>query len=216
MGFNDKRLGSKPKKIRRISLLKRFFAEKINDNINIKKYILYNVYSPLNKEKSKSYDGKIVKINEVFKEKAEDFNLMKEDSNGERRLFLSDFNPDMCDGQGNYIFISCPNMTINGTMSNLLIYVTIVVPYKFNELGEIGEERIYKIGEEVEDLFDQYTLEKKPNNVEDIENLIVEEVGNVTFELDRVTVTTARLTKSSDYIVLSMPFVVNVVGVKRG
>ena len=52
--------------------------------------------------------------------------------------------------------------------------------------------------------------------LEDIENLIVEEVGNVTFELDRVTVTTTRLTKSSDYIVLSMPFVVNVVGVKRG
>ena len=100
MGLNDKRLGSKPKKIRRISLLKRFLAEKINENLNIKKYILYNVYSPL-KEKSKSYDGKIVKVNEVFKENAEDFNLMKEDSDGEVRMFLTDFNPDMCDGQKN-------------------------------------------------------------------------------------------------------------------
>ena len=215
MGLNDKRLGSKPKKIRRISLLKRFLAEKINENLNIKKYILYNVYSPL-KEKSKSYDGKIVKVNEVFKENAEDFNLMKEDSDGEVRMFLTDFNTDICDGQKNYIFISCPNMTISGTTSSFLIYITTVIPYKFNELSGIGEERIYKIGEEIEDLFDQYTLEKKTNNPEDIENLIVEEVGNVTFELDRVTVTTSRLTKSSDYIVLSMPFVVKVVGVQRG
>ena len=186
--LNDKLSYTKSNKIRKVTILKRFILEKINENQNIKRYMGYVTKLPLAR-KSEDYDSNIKVQPDILT------SLMEDNNDGEQCLFGGSFNPEMDNIKIPYIFVYSSRSKVDGINNTIYFTIYILCPERDNRLANYGEERIYEIADEIVQLLDEYSLEN---------NDISKEIGNLEFIVDG-SFEEFRMSKSNDIIVLAIP-----------
>ena len=186
--LNDKLSYTKSNKIRKVTILKRFILEKINENQNIKRYMRYVTKLPLAR-KSEDYDSNIKVQPDILT------SLMEDNNDGEQCLFGGSFNPEMDNIKIPYIFVYSSRSKVDGINNTIYFTIYILCPERYNRLANDGEERIYEIADEIVQLLDEYSLEN---------NDISKEIGNLEFIVDG-SFEEFRMSKSNDIIVLAIP-----------
>ena len=188
MNLNGNYVSAKSNKIRKITVLKKFLVDVIDDNQNIKRYMRYMTRLPLAK-KSEDYNGNIKVQSDVSA------SLLIESSEGEQCLYSGGFNPEMSNIKIPYIFVDSHRSYISGVDQSIYFAINILCPEKYNGLLNYGDERIYKIADEIAQLIDGYTIEEEE---------VVKNVGNLRIDISG-EISERRMSKSNDIIVLSIP-----------
>lgn len=186
--LNNKLTNTRSNKIRKVTILKRFILDKINENQNIKRYMRYITKLPLAR-KSEDFDNNIKIQPDILT------SLTEDSSNGEQCLFSGSFNPEMDNIKIPYIFVHSPRSRIDATDNVIYFVIYILCPERYNRLANYGEERLYEIADEIVQLLDEYSIE---------DNSIAKEVGNLKFEIDG-SFEEFRMSKSNDVVVLAIP-----------
>lgn len=186
--LNDKLINTRSNKIRKVTVIKRFILDKLNENQNIKRYMRYITKLPLAR-KSEDFDNNIKLQPDILT------SLTEDTVSGEQCLFSGSFNPEMDNIKIPYIFVHSPRSSINGTDNIIHFVIYILCPERYNRLANYGEERIYEIADEIVQLLDEYSIE---------DTNISKEVGNLKFEIEG-SFQEFRMSKSNDIIVLAIP-----------
>lgn len=197
MDLNSKIKGTKSNKIRKVTYLKRFILEKIDENQKIKRYLRYTNKLPLAK-KSQNYDGVLVMQPDLSE------SLMQNCKEGEKSLFGGSFNPEMSNLKTPNIYVHSHRIQSYGADSTMSFVLHILCPQTYNELQSYGRERVYEIADEIVQMLDGYVIDEKE---------IVDVVGNLTLDFEG-DFSEYRLAKSSDVIVLSIPLKIKNVGIR--
>lgn len=186
--LNSGYISTKSNKIRKITVLKKFMVDIIDDNQNIKRFMRHITKLPLAK-KSEDYNGNIKVQSDIRN------SLLIGSDEGEQCLYNGGFNPEMSNIKMPYIFVNSYRSYITGVDQSIYFAIHILCPEKYNGLLNYGDERIYEIANEIAQLLDGYTIEKED---------IVKKAGNLKIEING-EITESRMSKSNDIIVLSIP-----------
>lgn len=187
--FNNIQLNTSSQKFSRITALRKYIIDKIDEDQTTKRLMRYMTTTPLSK-KGVMYDGSLIEQPDLK-------TSLKYDTNeGEKVLFTGMFDPDMETIYKNYIFIQHYNTWINDdTMQDTTFYMYILVDDKYNELKNYGEERTYAIADRIAQLIDGHTVDDED---------LVDEIGNVKFEI-KGQISEMRMSKTKTIGMLSIP-----------
>lgn len=187
INFNDKR-EKHGNKLRKVNFLTNFIVNKIDENQEIKRFVLYGTNNPLG---NKSCDLKKNLITQPDITKS----LLDENV-----LFNNPFNESILDEEKVcYIFVYPYSANYKkNDIGDLEFVVNILSPSEYNNLTR-GDKRIFEISYRIEDLLDQYVIKSDEGNLE---------IGNVMFELTASSYT--RLSKVTSIENLALKFKVRI------
>lgn len=185
--FNDKR-EKHGNKLRKVNFLTNFIVNKIDENQEIKRFVLYGTNNPLG-NKSCDLNKNLITQTDITK------SLLDENV-----LFNNPFNEDILDKEKVcYIFVYPYSANYKkNDIGDLEFVVNILSPSEYNNLTR-GDKRIFEISYRIEDLLDQYVIKSDEGNLE---------VGNVMFELTASSYT--RLSKVTSIENLALKFKVRI------
>lgn len=185
--FNDKR-ENHGNKLRKVNFLTNYIVNKIDENQEIKRYVLYGTNNPLGKY-GKDLNEKVIAQPDITK------SLLNENA-----LFNNPFNEEILDKEKVcYIFVYPYSSNYRkNDIGDLEFVVNILSPSEYNNLTR-GDKRIFEIGYRIEDSLDQYVIENDEGNGE---------IGNVMFELTASAHT--RLSKVTSIENLALKFKVRI------
>lgn len=187
INFNDKR-EKHGNKLRKVNFLTNFIVNKIDENQEIKRFVLYGTNNPLG-NKSCDLNKNLITQTDITK------SLLDENV-----LFNNPFNEDILDKEKVcYIFVYPYSANYKkNDIGDLEFVVNILSPSEYNNLTR-GDKRIFEISYRIEDLLDQYVIKSDEGNLE---------VGNVMFELTASSYT--RLSKVTSIENLALKFKVRI------
>ena len=187
INFNDKR-EKHGNKLRKVNFLTNFIVNKIDENQEIKRFVLYGTNNPLG-NKSCDLNKNLITQTDITK------SLLDENV-----LFNNPFNEDILDEEKVcYIFVYPYSANYKkNDIGDLEFVVNILSPSEYNNLTR-GDKRIFEISYRIEDLLDQYVIKSDEGNLE---------VGNVMFELTASSYT--RLSKVTSIENLALKFKVRI------
>lgn len=185
--FNDKR-EKHGNKLRKVNFLTNYIVNKIDENQEIKRFVLYGTNNPLG-NKSCDLNKNLITQTDITK------SLLDENV-----LFNNPFNEDILDKEKVcYIFVYPYSANYKkNDIGDLEFVVNILSPSEYNNLTR-GDKRIFEISYRIEDLLDQYVIKSDEGNLE---------VGNVMFELTASSYT--RLSKVTSIENLALKFKVRI------
>lgn len=185
--FNDKR-EKHGNKLRKVNFLTNFIVNKIDENQEIKRFVLYGTNNPLG-NKSCDLNKNLITQPDITK------SLLDENV-----LFNNPFNESILDEEKVcYIFVYPYSANYKkNDIGDLEFVVNILSPSEYNNLTR-GDKRIFEISYRIEDLLDQYVIKSDEGNLE---------IGNVMFELTASSYT--RLSKVTSIENLALKFKVRI------
>lgn len=185
--FNDKR-EKHGNKLRKVNFLTNFMMNKIDNNQEIKRFVLYGTNNPLG-NKSCDLNKNLITQPDITK------SLLDENV-----LFNNPFNENILDKEKVcYIFVYPYSANYKkNDIGDLEFVVNILSPSEYNNLTR-GDKRIFEISYRIEDLLDQYVIKSDEGNYE---------IGNVMFELTASSYT--RLSKVTSIENLALKFKVRI------
>lgn len=185
--FNDKR-EKHGNKLRKVNFLTNFMMNKIDNNQEIKRFVLYGTNNPLGK-RGQDLNGTIISQPDITD------SLVTKNA-----LFNDPFDQNILDTEKVcYIFIYPYSATFKkDDIGDLEFVVNILSPSEYNNLTR-GDKRIFEIGYRIEDLLDQYVIENNEGNYE---------IGNVMFDLTNSA--HSRLSKVTSIENLALKFKVRI------
>lgn len=191
--FNDKR-EKHGNKLRKVNFLTNFIVNKINEDQEIKRYVLYGTSNPLGKY-GKDLNEKVIAQPDITE------SLLNENV-----LFNDPFDEEILDKEKVcYIFVYPYSSNYRkNDIGDLEFVVNILSPSEYNNLTR-GDKRIFEIGYRIEDSLDQYVIENDEGNGE---------IGNVMFELTASAHT--RLSKVTSIENLALKFKVRISTMRNG
>lgn len=214
MDLNNQYLGTKSQKLYRVSPLKNYIVQKIDNNQNIKRLCRYMTKTPTY-NKGMTYDGQLIKQPDLvdsllYPVKTDEHAIIKdyvlspyaftEDVLADRRLTIyvhsprSVFNINAASNR--------PNYGLDELLGKHLFLVEIVYPTEYNQIDPYGQERANLIACEVLNMLDGLTVEGE----------IKEIVGECIFKVEG-EITDLRLSKAG-YMILSIPVWTTITGVR--
>lgn len=166
--FNNRYLGTRSSKVRRIVPIKNFIIHKIDSNQNIKRLCRYYTKTPL-LNRGVGYDGLVVKQpdlkDSLLKPVSNDSNVSP--TAQKQILTPSTFSGDVLAERQVTIYVHNPKSVYNPNMvsgrvsygvdplgGRHLFMVDIVYPDELNELDSINQERATEIAGEIVDMLD--------------------------------------------------------------
>lgn len=166
--FNNRYLGTRSSKVRRIVPIKNFIIHKIDSNQNIKRLCRYYTKTPL-LNRGVGYDGSVVKQpdlkDSLLKPVSNDSNVSP--TAQKQILTPSTFSGDVLAERQVTIYVHNPKSVYNPNMvsgrisygvdplgGRHLFMVDIVYPDELNELDSINQERATEIAGEIVDMLD--------------------------------------------------------------
>lgn len=187
--FNNFKNATSSQKFRRITALRKYMLDAIDDDQAIKRLMRYMTKTPLAK-KGVQYDGKLIEQPDLTT------TLREDTSEGEMVLFTGIFDPDMETIYKNYIFIQhYDTYTYDDVMQKTNFNIHILVDDKYNKLKNYGEERIYEIADRIAQLIDDHTIDDED---------LVDCIGHVQFKI-RGRISEMRLSKTKTITLLTIP-----------
>lgn len=187
--FNRIKDFTESQKVRKITVLKKYMLDAIDNNQDVKRYMRYLTTTPLSK-KGVGYDGDVIVQNDLVE------SMKYSSDEGEKVLFTGGFDPYMETIVKNYIFVQHQRSRITDDGTNIMTFmVYILIPEKYNELKNYGEERTYQIADSICQVLDCHTIENDE---------IVDIVGNAKIEIYG-DIVEQRLTKTKDIILVTLP-----------
>lgn len=185
--FNDKR-EKHGNKLRKVNFLTNYIVNKIDENQEIKRFVLYGTNNPLG-NKSCDLNKNLITQPDITK------SLLDENV-----LFNNPFNESILDEEKVcYIFVYPYSANYKkNDIGDLEFVVNILSPSEYNNLTR-GDKRIFEISYRIEDLLDQYVIKSDEGNLE---------IGNVMFELTASSYT--RLSKVTSIENLALKFKVRI------
>ena len=187
INFNDKR-EKHGNKLRKVNFLTNYIVNKIDENQEIKRFVLYGTNNPLG-NKSCDLNKNLITQPDITK------SLLDENV-----LFNNPFNESILDEEKVcYIFVYPYSANYKkNDIGDLEFVVNILSPSEYNNLTR-GDKRIFEISYRIEDLLDQYVIKSDEGNLE---------IGNVMFELTASSYT--RLSKVTSIENLALKFKVRI------
>lgn len=180
-------------KFRRITAIRKYLIDLMDNDQSIKRLMRYFTTTPLAK-RGVTYDNKMIEQPDLTT------SLKVDTDEGEMCLFTGAFDPDMETIYKNYIFVQHYNTYVqDDVMQKTTFYIYVLVDEKYNSLKNYGEERIYEVADRIAQLIDNHTIE----NTE-----LSEEIGNLKFII-RGTITEMRLSKTKTINLLAIPIEVS-------
>lgn len=205
--FNNRYLGTRSSKVRRIVPIKNFIIHKIDTNQNIKRLCRYYTKTPL-LNRGVGYDGTVVNQpdleDSLLKPVHNDLNVSPTARN--QILTTSVFSGDVLAERQITIYVHHPKSVFNPNMvsgrisygvdplgGRHLFMVDIVYPNELNELDSVNQERATEIAGEIIDMLDGIYVDGEYEEFTGACKLNVE--GEITC---------GRLS-TSGYLILSIP-----------
>jgi len=195
--FNNKNIGTYSQAIKKVTALKKFIIDTIDNIPEVKRLTRYNDDNPL-KKRGLDYSGKIITHNDLTT------TLTKDTVEGKKVLYSGIFIEETIGELGNLIYVTPKVMDVGHTVNQYLFEIDILVNQEYNDLANYGDERIYSIADYIIQALDNHTIE----NTE-----IVDKVGNVELKV-MGKIIPSRLTNNSSHILLPIPIIVKSIGVR--
>lgn len=192
--FNNNRNNTKNNKTCKIEPIQQYILDTLNKDQTIRRLLRYNSKTPLADIGISYEDEKPVEQPDLTTD------LTKETKEGKKVLFDISFNPDVEEVYQNYMFVDLVGIKDYGINGEFVFMIDILSPDNYNSLNGYGKQRLYGLLNRCVELFDGYILENTD---------IVDEVGNVGFEIDVNGMVKGRNSKANNFIVLSFPLKVN-------
>lgn len=186
--FNEEKRLSVSQKVRKITTLRKFIIDTIDNDQAIKRLLRYLTSTPLSK-KGVMQDGKVIQQPDLTT------SLKEATAEGEKCLYTGLFDPYMEELTKNYIFVQHYQSYVESDMTTITYLVHIIISDKYNELKNYGQERNYEIADRVAQLLDTHTIDDEE---------IIDLVGNVRIDISG-NMTEMRLTKTKDFSLLTVP-----------
>lgn len=191
--FNMIKDATYSQKFRRITAIRKYMIDAIDNDQESKRLMRYLTSTPLSK-KGVTYDGNLIDQPDLTT------SLTVDTDEGEVCLFTGIFDPDMETIYKNYIFIQhYDTYTYDDTMQTSNFYIYILVDIKYNSLKNYGEERIYALADRMAQLFDNHTIENDD---------LVDEIGNIKFKI-KGRISEMRMSRTKTINLLSIPIEVS-------
>ena len=188
--FNSIKNVTYSQKFRRITAIRKYMLDAIDNDQAIRRLMRYFTTTPLSK-KGVTYDGNMINQPDLKT------SLKVDTDEGEMCLYTGMFDPDMETVYKNYIFIQhYDTYTYDDVMQTTNFNIYILVDDKYNPLKNYGEERIYEIADRIAQLLDGHTIENDE---------IIDEIGNVKFNI-KGRISEVRLSKTKTMNLLAIPF----------
>lgn len=200
MGINDK-IYNKSNKLRKITPLKNYIVDKIDENQNIKRLCRYLTKAPL-EQISYDLNGKIVTQNDLnnsLKFITDEVNTCK---NKIIIPFMFNDNQENMDEQV-FIFVHGYSNDFNDTTGKNIFMIDILCPIVYNELDTYGSERIYEIAAEIIGIFDEEYVEEEYHELIGCYQFFINGKGNEW-----------RVSNNNNVVAYSFPISVNIVNSK--
>lgn len=213
MGVNNKFMGKRSAKLKRIVPLKIYMMEQIDNSQKIKRLSRYYTRTPL-LNKGVSYNGEMVKQPDLVDSlRLPTVDDKVSETADKRILYDYAFSGEVLSNRQISIYVHCHKSTFNPNMvSGRLSYgvdnivgkhffnIDVIYPIEFNQLDSLYEERANSIACEIVDLLDG----------KQIEGAAREFTGDCTVHLAG-EVTDLRV-RTSGYMGMTIPFYVTVLG----
>ena len=182
---------NKSNKIRKVSLIIQYITKKLAQSQDIGRMLVYNTKNPL-AIKGLSYDEKTINQPSLTEEKVKPY------------VFDVGFNPEIVLKNKNQVFINISRGRFVSNQNRLNIEFNIVVPEIFSKIS--NGYRHFEIAQSITDLLDEKFIDS--NDIEDY----YKSLGALKFELTDFS--NGRLSKTENYVWLSMMFEVELLGGK--
>lgn len=187
--FNTIKDVTSSQKFRRITAMRKYMIDAMDNDQAIKRLMRYFTTTPLSK-RGVTYDNKMIEQPDLST------TLKVDTEEGEMCLYTGMFDPDMETIYKNYIFIQhYETYTYDDVIQTTHFYIYILVDDKYNSLKNYGEERIYEIADRIAQLIDGHTIENDE---------LVDEIGNIKFKI-KGRISEMRLSKTKTINLLSIP-----------
>lgn len=194
--LNNKNLGKKGNKVKKISALNSYIVNKIDENQSIRRYVRYLTTTPLSST-GKDLNGNIIKQPDIL-------NSLKADSSeGLQSLWRGEFDEDTISQEQCFIFVHTFRADFKGIDSKFLVAINILIPQKRDYLKYDEESRSCGIGDIIENMFDDIYIENDE---------YVKYLGNVKLKL--VSIPIERLSKTNSLTRTTLTFSVDTKDVK--
>lgn len=191
--FNAIKDATSSQKFRRITAMRKYMIDAMDNDQAIKRLMRYFTTTPLAK-RGVTYDGKVIEQPDLTT------SLKVDTDEGELCLFTGMFDPDMETIYKNYIFIQhFETYAYDDVMQKTNFYIHVLVDDKYNALKNYGEERIYEVADRIAQLIDNHTIENCD---------LVDEIGNIKFQI-KGRISEMRLSKTKTINLLSIPIEVS-------
>ena len=187
--FNMIKDATYSQKFRRITALRKYMVDAMDNDQAIKRLMRYLTTTPLAK-RGVGYDNKMIEQPDLTT------SLKVDTEEGEMCLFTGMFDPDMETIYKNYIFIQhYDTYAYDDVMQTTTFYIYVLVDDKYNYLKNYGEERIYEIADRIAQLLDNHVIENEE---------LVDEIGNIKFKI-KGRISEVRLSKTKTINLLTIP-----------
>lgn len=191
--FNMIKDATYSQKFRRITALRKYMVDAMDNDQAIKRLMRYLTTTPLAK-RGVGYDNKMIEQPDLTT------SLKIDTEEGEMCLFTGMFDPDMETIYKNYIFIQhYDTYAYDDVMQTTTFYIYVLVDDKYNYLKNYGEERIYEIADRIAQLLDNHVIENEE---------LVDEIGNIKFKI-KGRISEVRLSKTKTINLLTIPIEVS-------
>lgn len=191
--FNMIKDATYSQKFRRITALRKYMVDAMDNDQAIKRLMRYLTTTPLAK-RGVGYDNKMIEQPDLTT------SLKVDTEEGEICLFTGMFDPDMETIYKNYIFIQhYDTYAYDDVMQTTTFYIYVLVDDKYNYLKNYGEERIYEIADRIAQLLDNHVIENEE---------LVDEIGNIKFKI-KGRISEVRLSKTKTINLLTIPIEVS-------
>lgn len=165
---------------------KNYITKKINENPTINRLLLYLTDTPLDK-RGITPNGEIIDQPDINK------SILAKNGEADKVLIPYAFNPSTVNEKKAYIFVSNEKNDFRYQLGENIVKVVIVVPTVYNRLSPYGDERIYKILDELSDMFSGTRIDEEFRG----------ELGNIKTDITGVSYED-RLTKSDTLIMYTV------------
>ena len=191
--FNMIKDATYSQKFRRITALRKYMVDAMDNDQAIKRLMRYLTTTPLAK-RGVGYDNKMIEQPDLTT------SLKVDTEEGEMCLFTGMFDPDMETIYKNYIFIQhYDTYAYDDVMQTTTFYIYVLVDDKYNYLKNYGEERTYEIADRIAQLLDNHVIENEE---------LVDEIGNIKFKI-KGRISEVRLSKTKTINLLTIPIEVS-------
>lgn len=203
--MNNYYLNTRSRKLYRVSPLKNYIINKIDNNQNIKRLSRYLTQTPL-LNKGLTYDGLMVKqpdlVDSLLKVATNDKNV----SVKEAILNPHPFSEDIISEKKVSIYVYSPRTTFNITNGEVVgkhtFVIEIIYPTEYNAIEPFGQERVNLIACEILNEFDGLFVEGELRDL----------IGECQFKVNG-DLTNLRLSKAG-YMIATVPLSVHFIGVR--
>ena len=214
MDVNNYYMGTKSQKLYRVSPLKRYIVDKIDNNQNIKRLCRYMTKTPTY-NKGMTYSNQLIKQPDLKDSLLYPVKTDKEATIQDYVLFPYAFTEDVLADKRLTIYVHSPRSLFNINAANNrpnygldellgkhLFLVEVVYPTEYNEISPYGQERANLIACEILNMLDGLKVDDELQAI----------VGECVFKVEG-EITDLRLSKAG-YMILTIPIWTTVTGVR--